>query len=193
MWRPADVPTNGVASISTRGSADTFNPDERKISGHGVTPFMRGAVADAREIAILAERLPAGEERDAILRRARAISEDRAVRELRGSAPRSESSVAGADVEMCACCGERPAAFCDLCAWCDAIMHGDAREIPCVSAYLVKHGGPATSGNMTDGTSSLDDDTLGMLVENPEIADDHPCPTTIGAVRALLLDGKDGR
>lgn len=28
VWRPADVPTNGVASISTRGERDTW-PDSR--------------------------------------------------------------------------------------------------------------------------------------------------------------------
>jgi hypothetical protein len=26
IWRPADVPTNGVAAVQTRGAADTFTP-----------------------------------------------------------------------------------------------------------------------------------------------------------------------
>lgn len=31
IWRPADVPTNGVASIETKGKADTWLPDTQAM------------------------------------------------------------------------------------------------------------------------------------------------------------------
>lgn len=78
----------------------------------------------------------------------RALRDEREAAYQRGRADAAKTREDDATVtdDMCACCGERPAALCDLCVWCDAIMHGDARKLRPVAAYLAKHGGPATTG-----------------------------------------------
>jgi len=49
IWRPADVPTNGVAAIATRGEADTFRPLTAEEAAVAEALFHRPTLEDADE------------------------------------------------------------------------------------------------------------------------------------------------
>lgn len=49
IWRPADVPTNGVAAIRTRGEADTFRPPTPEEEAIAQTLFRPPTPEDADE------------------------------------------------------------------------------------------------------------------------------------------------
>ncbi|WP_439586947.1 hypothetical protein [Hydrogenophaga sp.] len=57
IWRPADVPTNGVASVKTKGSADTWPPAARfaalSAPSPALAPVVQGEVIKAHMALVL--------------------------------------------------------------------------------------------------------------------------------------------
>ncbi|MCA8242884.1 hypothetical protein [Burkholderia sp. AU32262] len=59
IWRPADVPTNGVAAIQTRGKADTWNGQREPRASAGVIAAARAVIEADRAQTLTTEHVNA--------------------------------------------------------------------------------------------------------------------------------------